>query len=395
VFNSVADIDLADWQRVCSTGGASIFLDPRFMSAVEASMKPSCRFWFLIVYDDGGEPVACAGLSEVTVDITDFADPRFAWIIKCMPGLSRFRRLKLLFCSLPGAPGENNLVISATAANGQVLASIDHEMCRLAAETTADAIIYREFAPDRLEQLHPLLELGYSRIAVPPMHLLAPAFESFAQYCAALRKHYRKLINQSVRKMAGGGIVPSVLTDADEILRLYSPDVHDLYRQLVARSDLKLEIFPIEFFQQLTKQLGGQVELIALVQGSRILAFAWCLQDRSTYHMMYGGYDYQANRQYDLYFNLFFACFDRAFRKQVATINVGQTATEFKARMGCYSEPRYVFAKGLGPLMSSVVRYGARWLIKQKPLKPPSNIFRLEDAHNATANNAQTAAERS
>ena len=43
--------------------------------------------------------------------------------------------------------------------------------------------------------------------------------------------------------------------------------------------------------------------------------------------MMYAGIDYPLNRDYDLYFNLMYAGFDRALRKGVKRIHVGQTAT--------------------------------------------------------------------
>ncbi len=53
IFNSIGDVDLASWERVRSESGASIFLDPCFVAAAEAGMKQSCRFWHVIVYDDG------------------------------------------------------------------------------------------------------------------------------------------------------------------------------------------------------------------------------------------------------------------------------------------------------------------------------------------------------
>ena len=108
VVDSIDRVDLAAWERVRSACGSPIFMDPRFISAVETSMKQSCRFWYVIVYDDNSRPVACAGLAAMTIDLTDFADPRLAWIIRRGPKiLSRFRKLKVLFCSWPGSPGEN------------------------------------------------------------------------------------------------------------------------------------------------------------------------------------------------------------------------------------------------------------------------------------------------
>ena len=376
VFNSVADLDSSAWQHVCSVSGAPVFMDIRFAAAVEASMQPSCRFWYLIVDDDDGQPVGCAGLHAMTIDLTDFADPRLAKIIEWMPGMSRFRKVKALFCSLPGTPGDRCIALTSIAENAQVLAAVDSIMDKLAAQIEADVIMYKEFAPVDLEWMNPLLGLGYSRIMIPPMHLLPPSFASFAEYCVALRTKYRKKVNRSTRKLKNTGIETKVLSDPDEILKLYTPDVHAMYCEMVAKSDIKLEVFPIEYYQQLAKQLAGQVELVALVKNSRIMAFAWCLYDQSTYHMMYAGLDYSLNREFDLYFNVMYAGFDRAFRKRVKRIHVGQTATVFKSRRGCESEQRFVFAKGRGPVMRPFFHYGARFVVRKMPPNPPSDIFK-------------------
>ncbi len=87
---------------------------------------------------------------------------------------------------------------------------------------------------------------------------------------------------------------------------------------MVAKSDVKLEVFPIEYFHQLALRLEGKVDLVALSRDSRIIAFGWCLEDTSTYHMMYAGIDYTLNHEFDLYFNLMYAGFDRALRKRSA-----------------------------------------------------------------------------
>ena len=63
-------------------------MDPRFIAAVETSMKESCRFWYVIVCDDNGRPAACACLTAMTIDLADLADPRLAWIIRRMPQIA-------------------------------------------------------------------------------------------------------------------------------------------------------------------------------------------------------------------------------------------------------------------------------------------------------------------
>src|SRR6202000_1068948 len=121
--------------------------------------------------------------------------------------------------------------------------------------------------------------------------------------------------------------------DPQQILAAYTPDVHGLYLNVAARAELKLEVLPIEFFQQLALRAHGEVELLTLAIARRIVALAWCLQAGPDYHVLYGGLDYQLNDDYELYFNLSLASLDHALRKRPARIYFGQTADAFKVRL--------------------------------------------------------------
>ncbi len=94
---------------------------------------------------------------------------------------------------------------------------------------------------------------------------------------------------------------------------------------------------------------------------------------------LYAGLDYEFNDEFDLYFNLSYATLDRALKKRPSKIYLGQTADTFKARLGCYPEPLYVFAKGCGPIMSRIVRYGANLLVAKMPTAPAFDVFK--DVH--------------
>lgn len=377
LFDSIGDVDLAAWEKVRSEAGMPIFMDPRFIAAAETSMKPECRFWYAIVYDGDGRAAACACVTRMTVDLADLADARVAWIIRRAPGVfSRFRKLKVMICGLPGSPGEKNLAMASANESPRILPLLDRAICDLAEHDGMDVIAFKEFGQHDLEAMKPMLELGYRRIPSLPMHLFKPSFPDFSHYCAALKTRYRQQINRSTRKLKNSDVVLSVLTDPEEILRVYTPQVHALYHQMVAKAELNLEVLPIDFFRQLTSRLSGEVELIAFSKDSTIIAFGWCLHASSTYTMLYAGLDYRLNDEFDLYFNLMYAGLDRALRKGVSRIQIGQSASTFKARLGCYSEPLYVFAKGRGPLMSPLIRYGASLLIAEKPAPPASDIFK-------------------
>jgi predicted N-acyltransferase len=377
LFNSIDEVDVNDWQRVSCACGEPIFSDRRFIAAVEAGMRRSYRFWHVIVYDERGNPIACASLSATTIDIANVAHPGLSSMLRRLPeALRRLRTFKVLFCGLPVSAGQHSLALTSRSDSLQILSTLDGTISDLAAELRMDVVVYKDFARTDLQWMSPLLGLGYRRVATLPMHSFTPLFQDFQQYCAALRSHYRYKINRSIQKLRNAGIEISIRADSKEIIAVYTPQVHSLYHQVVEKADAKIETLSIEFFHELAARLEGQVDLVLLSKGSRIIAFGWCLRNNSTYHMLFAGIDYELNAELDLYFNLMYAWLDCGLRKHVSKIEAGQTAGTFKARLGCYPEPLYTFMKGLGPLMSLAVRLGADLILAQEPAVGERHVFR-------------------
>jgi hypothetical protein len=377
LYDSIRDVNLPDWQRILSECGGATFMDPRLIAAAEAGMGESCRFRHAIVYDAAGVPVACANLSAMSIDLAYLVDPVAAWVLGHLPRpLSGLRHLKVLFCGLPISAGQNNLALAPHAPSRQVLAALDAVMTQWANQWGARAIVYKEFRKRDLEAMHALEGLGYRCIATPPMHLFPPRFPDFAHYRAALKSHYRKQIGHSQDKFQRGNIEIAILTDPADIRRVYTRDVHALYESVVDRSDMRLERLSLDFFLELSTRLQGNVELIVFSRQSRIVVIGWCLEANAVYHMLFMGIDYELNAEFDLYFNLIYAVLDRALRKGVGEIRVGQAADAFKAKLGCRPEPLYMYMKGLGPVLRSVVRYGSGFLVALPPAPPPFTVFR-------------------
>jgi hypothetical protein len=378
LFDSINDVDLADWQRIRSQRGDSIFMDPRLIAAVEIGMKESCSFWHVIIYDERLRPIARASLTAITVDLLTLVDPRLPSVIRHLPGLrSILGNLKILLCGLPVSCGQNNLELMSPHDSPRILAALNEVISSLASENKINLIGYKEFEKDDLEWANPLSDLGYRRIESLPMHFFKPSFPDLRHYCEALRSTYRTDITASMQKCERMGIKISILTDPSEIVRVYTPEVHDLYRQTRAKSNHKFESLSVEFFLEMTTRLPGQVDLVILSKMSKIVAFGWCLRDASTYYVLYVGVDYKLNYEADLYFNIMYALLDLSLQRGVSKIYFGQTSNVFKTKLGCYSEPLYVFMKGLGPFMSPFVRYAAASvLIAQEPAAPPFNVFK-------------------
>jgi hypothetical protein len=379
LFNSISDVDLLDWQRVTNECGISIFMDPKFIAAVEIGMRESCRFWHIIIYDETSRPVACASLSTISLDLAYVSPPSMASIMRRLPPvISNLRHVKVLLCGLPISAGQNNLAIVSPYHYRQALSILDAAISELASTTRSHAILYNDFGTDDLERMNALLDFGYRRVATEPMHIFAAArFRDFADYCAKLKSNYRNQIMRSIKKFRRRQVDVSVLSDAREINRIYTPEVHNLYYQVVDNAEIRPERLPTEFFHQLATRLEGNVELIVFSQEKRIVGFGWCLDAASMYHMLYMGFDHEINSELDLYFNMVYAAFDRALRRRIAKIHVGQTASAFKARLGCEAEPLYMFVRGRGLFLPLIIRWASH-LIARQPAIPVFNVFKTD-----------------
>jgi len=146
-------------------------------------------------------------------------------------------------------------VLSADADPEAVLATLDAALAEIAARERAWLIVWKEFDATAAARLAPLLARGYHRAESPVMHELDVRFKDFPDYCAALKSHYRSDVRRSERKFRASGFRVAQMHAAEEIRRVYTPEVHRLYEAVVAKSPVKLEVLPIEFFRELVRQI--------------------------------------------------------------------------------------------------------------------------------------------
>jgi predicted N-acyltransferase len=385
MFESIDTVPMADWERIRCQSTSPIFLDPRFIAAVEASMNETCRFRHLIIYD-GDVPVACASLTDAIIDLTDVADPGLAAVIRRLPGvLSRFRELRLLMCGLPGTASHSSVAVAAGHAAGPIVSRLDQLVCGLAAEWKMHGVTYKEFSADDLAWIDCLRGRGYSRVASPPTYTFAARFTDLEDYAASLKTHYRRHVRLAANKLAANGVAVSILKGGAELCETYTPEVHALYDAMVDRSDFKFDRLPFRFFHELARRLADHVEVIVLSQKRRVVAFGWALHDASAYHVVVGGIDDALKRELDLYFNLVYASLDRGLRKGVQWIEIGQTGDFFKSKVGCQANPRYIFIKGVGPVMATIARLTAPLMVARTPAPPTFDIFKRGEGQSAPA----------
>jgi predicted N-acyltransferase len=376
LVDRAADLPAADWAKVQAVA-PTVFMDPRFLTTVERAFASQGRFHHAIVVDQHERPVAWTSLCTFPVDVLTLAGPRLQALAggarAVLPGLGF---LRTLFVGLPVSLGQSHLAIAPDAEPAAAVAALDEALGAIAARERVWLVVWKEFDPAGAARLAPLLERGYRRAESPAMHELDRRFKDFADYCAALTSHYRYDVRRSERKFRASGFRVGQLHDADEIRRVYTAEVHRLYEAVVAKSSVKLEVLPIEFFHELVRQLPGLVALTTIAAGDRIVAFNWGLMDGRVHHYLFCGLDYTVAHDADLYFNLMYHQLDDALRRNPERIELGQTADTFKARLGCRPTPRYFFVKPRGLVAGTALRHGFELLFPARPATQVHSVFR-------------------
>jgi predicted N-acyltransferase len=375
LYESIGDVPLEDWDLL-RRGRSDVFMDPRFVTAVERSMSNAGKYWCVLAYDGDGRPAASACLSLFPLDLALLGQRTLRRAADAVRRVfPAFLKLPVLFCGLPVSAGQSHLRLAPEADPRQALAAVDEALCRLARRHRALLVVFKELAEEDRDRSDHLLALGYVRGESFPMNHFSAQSGSFAEFSASLRSHYRYKIRRSRRKLERAGYRVEHLS-AREALDHYTDEVHGLYRSVVDRAEVRLEYLPRAFFAELARLFPEEIRFTALWKDGRIAGFAWGISGPMRHQNLFIGLDYRLNAEADLYFNLMAEDLAGAIAGGAREVEVGQTADAFKSRLGCCPRPRYVYVRGVGVIVDWLVRRAAGWFFPPPAPPPRRDLFR-------------------
>jgi hypothetical protein len=352
-------------------------MNPRFLRAIEQSMGEDARFWNVVFRDAAGAPVGAAALSLYTIDGLLLASQRWKQTGTRLRRLwPNFLKVPVLLCGSPVSTGESHLRIAAGADHSALLRELDRLMVWLAYRQRAPILVFKEFAPKEVVRTDALLELGYLRADSLGMNYFPASYRDFDHFCASIRSRYRRHILRSRKKIQRSGLRVEHVRGNEGFDKLYTEDVHRLYLDVLSHADVTFECLPSQFFRELAVQFAEDAAFTVIFQDERIVGFVCGVFDQDHYFNLFCGFDYHLNEETDLYFNLMYEDLDYALRQNVHSIQVGQTANEFKSRVGCYLEPRFFYVKSRDPVLELLVRAGNFYLFPPAPPITDRNLYR-------------------
>ncbi|HUG20831.1 MAG TPA: GNAT family N-acetyltransferase [Planctomycetaceae bacterium] len=364
-------MNVEDWEAV-RTADRNPFVERGFVRAVERSMRDPGWFRYAILYDESDAPVAVACFALFDVDGALLA-PKFvqSFTRGMRKVFRRFMRLRMLLCGLPVSVSGSNLAVVPGADWDRISATLLELAEKLARESKAVLISFKEFTPDLAERLQGLERAGYYRGNSIVTYLLEEDCSSFEEYYnsrskrtrANMRKYFRNLedANISWESRSGGG---AGFSD------LYTDEVHQLYEQVFERAEIKFEHVPPEFFRELALQCPEASRFTIFSQEGNVVGFCAALTSKHTYDMLYCGFDYGISEQSSLYFNILYRGVEDGYNQGLREMYIGASSDEFKRRLGCRGVALSVFVKGVGIITGGIFKLVAPLMFPKLDSKP-------------------------
>jgi hypothetical protein len=201
-------------------------------------------------------------------------------------------------------------------------------------------------------------------VASLPTIVMSHNFKTWQDYKSALRSKYRRRLNRIIKS------IKDLSVETSSCAR-YNEKMHDLYLNIMDRTKTKLETLSLPFFQN----LPDRFKLTTYCLNGRVLTWHINVLDDDILYFLFGGIDYELNKQYNSYFLNLSGVIKESIEWGYDTVDLGQTAEIAKTRMGGVPSGRNLFIYHRRGWIRSVFQFGKKYVHLKRDF-PPANVFK-------------------
>ncbi len=349
IHKSIAEVNESQWDAI--VGKDRIFCTHKYLEALEKSGLNEGRCYYVAVYE-GGNIIAHTSAYFISAALDVFAQGA----IKKMVGLIRrgwknFFIMRSLECGPPIALG-NTLSFGNGAGGAEAFRLLCEGIESLAKELGIKFILFRDFYDREMALCGHLEEHGYANIHNLPKAELKIKWKSFDEYLNSMRSSFRCKIVKSMEKCAKANISIGILKDfsgnSRELKRLYD----NVSRQA---KEIKREELAETFFQNIDRHLGERSVVLSATKDDRLIGFMLLLFNDKELVPALIGLDYDFNREYHIYFNLFYKTIELAIETGMDKVDMGITTLDPKRDMGSDILALNMYMKHSNPLFNRII----------------------------------------
>ncbi len=373
IYRSITEVNENQWDAI--VGKDRIFCTHKYVEALEKSGMNEGRCYYVVVYD-GDKIIAHACVYSVSTELDVFARGAIKKIIHLVRHKwKNFFIMRSLECGPPIALG-NALSFRDGVDCAEALRLLCQRIEELAKELGINFLLFRDFYDDEAELCGLLKERGYAKIHNLPKAEIKIKWKSFDDYLNSMRSNYRCKIVKGMDKCAKANISIRTLKNfsgnSRELKRLYD----NVSRQA---KEIKREQVSEIFFQTLDKYLGEKSVILSATKDDRLIGFMLVLFNNKELISALIGLDYDYNREYCIYFNLFYKTIELAIETGMDKIDMGITSLDPKKDMGSDIVVLNMYMKHSNPFLNKIISVLFD-MITPPDTTGPRNVFKEDRA---------------
>ncbi|MDD5681049.1 MAG: GNAT family N-acetyltransferase [Candidatus Omnitrophica bacterium] len=349
IHRSITEVNEYAWDAI--VGKDRILCTHKFVEAVEKSGFGDGRCYYPVVYD-GDEIIAHASVYFIRTELDlCFRGPAKKVINMVRRKWKNFFILQSLECGPPVSAG-NTVSLKDGAKTAETLQLISHTIEELAKELGINFILFRDFYNEEMEFYDLLKERGYMTLHNLPKAEIKVRWKTFDEYLDSMHSNYRRKIVKRMDKCAKANVSMHVARnfsdEAPELKRLYD----NVYNQA---KEIKREQLPESFFRNISKYLGEKAVIIKAMKDNRLIGYMLLLFNGKTLISKFPGLDYDYNKEYCIYFNLFYKTIELAIETGMDCIDMGITTLDPKKDMGSSIIALNMYMRHSNPLLNKTI----------------------------------------
>jgi hypothetical protein len=368
LFDCIADVPAADWDRLAANG--SLTQSRAFWQVIEQAGLNDFRYRHALFYGTGDRALGMASFYSVTTDVAIFAPPWLRTLLgrirRILPG---FLKVRMLEC---GSPLTINppLVCAAAGCDDEIVAALDRLLLEEAGRQRAFINVVRDFQPSAARLLEAFQAHGYCAANSLPNTYIEVAWDSVEAYRAAMKSYFRSKLDRHLRRNREQGVHHRLVEDFGDLAETLCRQWLVVHHQA---DEYQREVLTPEFYRGFAALPGQCARALLFYRDDELVGHALLLLDGDLLRWMYFGRERAGNDS--LYIYVGHAVIASAILLGAARIELGLTTYAVKRDLGARLNPVRMALKSRHRLVNPFIRH-VYPLLNRTPQPADKDVFK-------------------
>ncbi len=325
-----------------------------YLKLLEKAHPKDISFRYAIISNSDGKLCGIIYFQLVTIGGKNIHLPDNFFLCALVNSFLFFRPLKLLMCGNVFAINFPPLSYDPKLINSDDILEVIDKIANL---KPIDAIMIKDVQENIFRSyLRKINYHNYSKDLTMSLSLRSD-WKTMDDYASSLTKKYRRRAEKI--KLNAENIERKEL-NLDEIIES-TPLIYELFKNVSIKQTICLGLIDVNYFSEFKRSFPKEFKFVAYYFNSEMIAFSTYIDHGEQLEVHYIGIDYKMNKEFDLYFNILFDALEIAILDNKSELELGRTAREAKANLGC----KPVYFNDYYQLKSKLAKFAYDWLGKK------------------------------